>query len=187
MADEELDPQTKLTRALWDDPETRPFMEEAVAKKFPDKAPSLLPGRSVRQQGEAILGEIKKEREALKGEIEAEQQRRRLEAERDKIRAKGVSDDEIPLVEKIMTERLVGTHEDALTLYRQEHQEVATPRSIYSTMDVPGLRGNHGDEFKGVNGGPSIIADRDVWARNMADQIANDFRANPSVAAKKWG
>jgi hypothetical protein len=184
---QELDARTRLAEALFDDPETRPLLEEAIAKKFPDKAKAVLPGREVRLQGQQMLDQLKKERDAFAQEMEQERQRKNLEAERDKIRAQGIRDDEIPEVEKIMTGDLIGKHEVAAELYRTRQQQVAAPRSIYSTMDVPGLRGNHGEEFKGVNGGPSIIADRDVWARQMADQIVNDFAKNPQQAGKRWG
>jgi len=182
MADEiEVTPEVKLARTLFDDPETRPLIEEAVAKKFPN-AP--IPGRKERLEGQRVLDEVRKEREAFKAEVEAERGRTLLESERNRARAKGITDAELPAVEQLMKDRLIGDHETAAEFYRST-QQVAAPRSIYSTMDVPG-RGNHGDEFKGVNGGPSILQDRDQWARQMTDQILNDFHANPSGAAKKW-
>lgn len=187
MADEDLDRQARLARALFDDPDTRPLIEEAIVKKFPK---ALIPGREARVASQQALSEMQKERAEWKAEMEREKQARLLESERQKVKETyGVSDAEIPEIEKIMQERLIGNHQDATEKYlaSKNRDQVAAPRSIFQTMDVPGLRGNHGDEFKGVNGGPSIIADRDTWARQMAEQIGRDFAQNPASAAKRWG
>src|SRR5262249_3492137 len=97
MAEEnELDPQTRLSRALWDDPETRPLMEDAVAKKFPK---ANIPGRQQRLEGQGILDSIKKEREEFRAEVDSERRRRDLETERDKARGLGITDSQMPEVE----------------------------------------------------------------------------------------
>jgi len=187
---DDIDPQTLLAKSLFEskDPDVRAAMEEAIAKAHPQ---ARIPSRELRIQAQAELQAIKQERGEFQKEMDAQRQRSLLEAERSKIRESyGISDTEIPEVEKLMTEEYIGSHNAAAELYRQRKQkaqEVAAPRSIYSTMDVPGTRAGHADYFKGVNGGPSIITDRDKWSRDVADQIAQDFATNPSVAAKKWG
>lgn len=190
MADETIDPQTLLAKSLFEskDPDVRAAMEEAIAKAHPQ---ARIPSRELRLQAQAELEAIRKERQEFQKELADQRSKAMLEAERAKIREQhGLTDADLPHVEKIMTEELVGTHSAAAELYRQRNraaQDVAAPRSIFSTMEVPGSRGNHPDYFKGLNGGPSIIADRDAWARQMADQIAQDFAANPAAAARKWG
>lgn len=188
--DETVDPQTLLAKSLFEskDPDVRAAMEEAIAKAHPQ---ARIPSRELRLQAQAELEAIRKERTEFQKELADQKQRSLLESERAKIReTHGLGDADIPEVEKIMTEEFVGSHKAAAELYQQRRrsaQEVAAPRSIYSTMDVPGTRAGHADYFKGINGGPSIIVDRDKWSRDVADQIAQDFATNPGAAAKKWG
>lgn len=190
MADETIDPQTLLAKSLFEstDPEVRAAMQDLVAKAHPK---ARIPERDSRLAAQAELTAIREERAAFKKEMDEARAKSLLETERGKIReSHGLSDEAVTAVEKIMTDEYVGSHTAAAELYKAREraaQEVAAPRSLYSTMDVPGLRGNHGEHFKGVNGGPSILQDRDTWARQMAEQIDRDFATNPAMAAKKWG
>ena len=78
--------------------------------------------------------------------------------------------DEIPIIEKKMKDEVIGTHRAAARLYRAE-QQIAAPRSdVTGPLEVPGLNGAGGDEFK------DIVQNPELWGRKMATRVLNDFR-----------
>ena len=87
-----------------------------------------------------------------------------------------IREDEIPAVEKLMETELIGTHRGAARLYRAQ-QTVATPRSDTSLMQIPGVAGAGGDEYKG------LVENPDAWGRQKAHEILNDFRKGQG---SKW-
>jgi hypothetical protein len=168
----ELDARTRLTEALWNDPETRGMIEDAVVKKFPH-AKTSVPGRVIREEGEKTAAELRRIVAEDKKERAAEKEAAELAKARQAIRDDPelrIREDEIEPVEKLMLEETIGSHRAAARLYRAQ-QATATPRSEPSAMQIPGLRGAGGDEYKG------LIEDPDAWGREKAHQILNDFRA----------
>lgn len=174
------DARTQLAEALFNDPETRPLIEQGIVKKWGDKGKAAIPGYGLREAMEQDRAALAAEREQWRAERERDKAERELERSR-----RSVYDDptlriqphEIEHVEKMMVERSIGEHRAAAELYRANQQRVAEPRGISFAADVPGLNGAGGDEFKG------IIADADGWARNRAAEIINDFRAGRGA---KW-
>src|SRR3990167_2699197 len=166
---ETADDRALLAEALWNDPETRPDLEKIIKKKFPH-AP--IPTFEARQEGERVLGEVHKERDAFRKEMETERQRGALVTAR-----RGSMDDpdlqirpdEVPAVEKLMQDEVIGTHKAAARLYRAQ-QQVGAPRvEPGGPMEVPGLGGAGGDEYKGILTDP-------LWGRKKAHQVLNEFR-----------
>lgn len=169
---QDLDAKTRLAETLWNDKETRPYLEAAVAKKFPDAVHSM-PGYEARQIGVQTVGAVKQMLDADRAERVADKAKEALARERQSIMDDPelrIREDEIPAVEKLMETELIGTHRGAARLHRAQ-TTVATPRSETSAMEIPGLQGAGGDDFKG------IIENPDKWARDKSHQILNDFRA----------
>src|SRR5262245_62146878 len=142
MADE-LDARTRLTEALWNDPETRPMLEAATKKKFPHVN---LPSHDLRQQRDETLEEIKKQREAVaadKAKLDSGRSLRDARAEIMNDPDLRIQPEEIEAVEKLMEERLIGTHKTAARLHRLEQaQSIGMPRSAGPTvLEIPGVRG----------------------------------------------
>jgi hypothetical protein len=170
--------EVKLARALFDDPETGPEMQKLIAKKFPT-AKSAMPALVAREAVDQGLAEVRKEREEFKKELRAEQHKRELQAARDAIKndpALRISDEEIAHVEKLMVDETIGSHSAAARLYRSQ-QQVGVPRSGPSAMQVPGVKGAGGDDFKG------LVDDPDGWARAKAYDIIGDFQNGQGA---KW-
>jgi hypothetical protein len=173
MADD-LDARTKLTEALWNNPETRPLMEAATVKAFP-QAKSQMPHLVLEEKFQAEAAALRKDREDFQQERQQELNRRAWSEARSSIMSDGelhIAEAELPEVEALMNDPHLGplSHRAAATLYRSR-QHVATPRgSVYDfSADVPGLRGAGGDEFKG------IMEDSDAWARQKTGEILTDF------------
>src|SRR3990167_6867916 len=79
---ESADDRALLAEALWNDPETRPDLEKIIKKKSPQ---ARIPTFEARQEGERVLGEVKKEREEWRKETETERQRSALATARREI------------------------------------------------------------------------------------------------------
>jgi len=166
---EHADDRALLAEALWNDPETRPDLEKIIKKKFPH-AP--IPTFEARQEGERVLGEVHKERDAFRKEMETERQRTGLATARREIMDDPdlqIRPDEIQAVEKLMQDEVIGTHKAAARLYRAQ-QQVGAPRvEPGGPLEVPGLGGAGGDEYKGILTDP-------LWGRKKAHQVLNEFR-----------
>src|SRR3990167_8460054 len=98
---EHADDRALLAEALWNDPETRPDLEKIIKKKSP---PAPIPTFDTRQEGERVLGEVRKERDAFRKETEAERQRGALATARREIMDDPdlqIRADEVPAIEKL--------------------------------------------------------------------------------------
>lgn len=164
------DARALLAEALWSDPETRPELERIIKKKFPH-AP--IPTFEARQEGERVLTEVRKERDEFKRETAAERERTALAAARREIMEDPelhIQAGEMAAIEKLMQDEYIGTHKAAARLYRAQ-QQIAAPRAESGgPMQVPGIRGAGGNEFKG------IIENPDQWARDKAQEVMTEFR-----------
>ena len=168
--EEQLDAQRRLTEVLWSDPEIRrDFLEPAIAKKIPS-AREQMPSLVVREETAKMRAEIAEERAALAAERQAERDRRAREAwETDLMNdpTLRIRRDEIPEVEKLMVENVIGEPRAAARLLRAS-QQVAPARGS-ARLQVPGLNGAGGDDYK------TLISDPDNWARNMAEKVLSEF------------
>lgn len=167
MADEQ-DARVVLAEALFNDPETRPQMEEMIAKKYPKAAPTI-PGYNTRKEVEKTLAELRKEIEDAKREREAARIKQESDAEWAEVVTAGlVSDEDRTAVEEIMTKRRTANYEDAARHLR-DSRKVAAPRSDSRGMQIPGVKGAGGEWFKG------IVENPEGWARQAAETIMDDF------------
>ena len=178
--EEELDAKVRLTESLWSDPETRGMIEEAVVKKYP-KAAEHIPAVAARKATEGVVAEAARLNEETRAALRADEARRALDAARREITDDPmlrIRPDEIPAVEALMTdekEGLIGSHKRAAQLYRAQ-QQVASPKSGgYATMEVPGLRGAGGDDYKWLAPGIGNPMELDRVTRERAAQISHDF------------
>lgn len=167
--EKDADVRVLLAEALWNDPDTRGGLEDLIAKKFPTAS---LPARAVRTEGAKILDDVRRERAELDKTLAGERSARELAEAR-----RGVMVDpelritaaEIPAIEKLMAEQLIGTHASAARLYRAQ-QVIAAPRATQTPMQIPGVMGAGGDEYKG------IVEDPDAWSRAKALQVVHEFQ-----------
>lgn len=178
MPETDLDARTRLTEILWNDPEAKADMQKHIARKFPN-GPAAMPDYTARVEGQKTVAEVKQIVAADKAERAAE----RNAAELEKARRSIIDDpelrirpDEIEAVEKLMLEETIGSHRAAARLHRAQ-QTVATPRSDTSMMQIPGVSGAGGDEYKG------LVENPDAWGRSKAHEILNDFRKGQG---SKW-
>src|SRR5215468_11048621 len=115
MADENLDARVRLTEQLWGDPETRPLIEQAILKKHPN-AITHMPGHAAREAIAAEKAEVVKLRDETKELFASNARNQALEAARRSIMddpALAVRPEELPDIEKLMTEETIGSHKVA--------------------------------------------------------------------------
>ena len=171
MSDEaRSDARAMLAEALFNDPEEGPKIREIIARKFP-KTKGMMPDLVIREESEKTRAEIRKEREEWKREQDQERNQRALDRAREELLADPelkVRAEELPAIEKLMQDELIGTHKAAARLYRAQ-QVVAAPRGS-SLMEVPGLNGAGGAEYKG------LVENPDKWAREKAHEVISDFQ-----------
>lgn len=166
------DPRSQLAESLWNDPETRPLLEEAVIRKYGERGKQAIPLYQDREALAAERAEMRAEREQWRAERQQELAGRALDLERRKILEDPtlrIKPDDIPQIEKLMEEQTIGSHRAAAQLYRQQ-QQVATPRGTGFAAEIPGMNGAGGDHFAG------IVQNPDAWARKTAEQIIADFQ-----------
>lgn len=164
----------KLAEFLYADPEAGPIMRDLIAKKFP-KTKQQMPDVLAREERTQILTAVRSELDKDRQEREKDRRERELEARRLEIKsdpALNIADDEIPAIEKLMQDELIGTHRAAARLYRAQ-QQIAAPRDSIESLNlqVPGRLGAGGDEFKG------ILDDPHGWAKSRTHEMIADFRS----------
>ncbi len=166
----------QLAQAIFDDPELGPQYRQLIAKKFPN-AKSHMPDVLAREAGSALLNETRKVIESDKAERERERSERYWESEREGIMRDPellIRKEEMPEVERLMKEELIGSHRTAARLLRATQAlAAAAPSADPGDMElqVPGRKGAGGDQFKG------ILEDRDEWSKRMTHKMIADFRA----------
>lgn len=168
----EQDAKAALAEYLFNDAETGPIMRDMVAKKFP-KVKASMPDVLVREELSTVRSEIKKEREDFRAERDREREERAYRAAVDEIKSDPdlhITDDEIPIIEKKMKDEVIGTHRAAARLYRAE-QQIAAPRSMTGgPLEVPGVMGAGGDDYK------DIVQNPELWGRKMAHRVIAEFQ-----------
>lgn len=155
MADEPTPADDRLLRAgalateMWrksakDDPDLRRKMEDWIKTNHPD---AEIPGYEARTAFDREAAELRKLREQLTADAERDKTTRLLDTEREKIIRLGLATrEDIPEIEKLMRDRLIGDHTTAAEFYRRS-REIAAPRSS-AVIEVPGINGAGGAEFK---------------------------------------
>lgn len=168
VSDEVLEAQRQLAAKLFEDPDARRDMEKHTARLYPK---AHIPQVELREEANKVREEIKKEREEWDKQRAAEKWERERNAAWQALKDDPdlhVTDAEIPEIEKLMQEELIGNHRTAAKYYRAQ-QQVAAPSGVSLGMSVPGVKGAGGDYFKG------IVDDPDAWARGKSEEILNDF------------
>jgi hypothetical protein len=195
---DEVDARVRLSEALWNDPETRGLMEEAVAKKFPDHATNLLPRHAARAAAKELVEPALEEARKLNEDTRTRQATIEMREARERARREIMADpvlrireDEIAAVEAIMEnpDEPVGSHRRAAQIYRSE-QAVASRTDGnygYSKMEIPGVNSAGGDDFKWLAPGVGNPAALDQVTRRHAEEIIHDFARDRNAAMAKWG
>jgi len=171
--------QRVLTDKMWASAETRPLMEEAMLKLYPDSTRATLPHIVVREELGKARDELRTEIEKDRGERAAERARRAVEDEKRAVMNDPdlrIREDEFPAVEELMKNEVVGTYKAGARLYRAT-QQVASPTTgaaTFGTMEVPGMDG--GDEFKWLTPGIGNRQALDQVTRRRAYEIFNDMQ-----------
>jgi len=171
------DPTKILIEGLWDDPRTRPMIAAAIETKHPGSVPGFHVSR--------LQTELQSERDrakAINDKAEQDQRERDLTKARRGVLEAGLTEADVPEVEKLMQDELIGTHKTAAEILRRRRQEVVAG----ATRGRPGAWERPGQDkankwFEGVSGGPSIAQDRRTWAKDRAHDILADFERQRSA------
>jgi hypothetical protein len=163
-----------LTQKLWEDPRTRGKLAEAIETLNPGS----VPGYGLSQLAARAKEETDKLTK-LREDGERDKAARDLARAREGVIRAGLTEADIPAVEKYMQDNLVGRHDVAAEhlKHQRQREQIAAPRSHPMSWQVPG-RGEQkeGDAFKGLNPGT-----RRDWAKNRAAEILNDFERGRAV------
>ena len=170
--DKERDAKGTLAEYLFNDPEIGPIMRDKIAKDFP-KTKASMPDVIVREQTGAVLTEIKQERAEYRAERDRDRNERAWAASVAEVKDDPdlhVTDAEIPILVKKMSDETIGTLRGAARLYRAE-QQIAAPRSTaaFGPLEVPGVNGAGGDDYK------DIVQNPELWGRRMAHKVLGEF------------
>ena len=168
------DAEVRLMRMLHEDEEAGPILRGLVEKVAPGAQQRAVIKETVSSVAQA-RAELEAERVKVRQERDAERAQAEREREHDKLRAQGFTDADIPEIEKSMRERYIGNYPDAAALYRQSRQ-VAAPRTVSLSTEVPGVGGAGGDWFKGIvesaKAGGGVAQE---WRRRKTEEIMTDF------------
>jgi len=190
MADAK-DSKTLLAEAMYDDEEMKPLMQEWAEKKYP--------GTRARMETAGALAQVRQEIRTEREKDRAERAAEKAQDARDKAIASikrdpglMIREDEIPAIEKLMAERLIGTWEDAAFLYREKNKVAAPVQSRWSSsIEVPGVAdtgdGSWLNKAFPKNGGRPNMDMVDKLTRQQVDNIRTDFARDEASAIRKWG
>jgi hypothetical protein len=174
--EDQIEAGRRLASFLFSDPETGPQLREMIAKKFP-KAKAQMPDVLAREQGSAILTEVRSVLAQDKKERDEDRRNREWQSKVAELKADpelNITDADMPEIIKLMTApgEEIASPRQAARLYRAQQQLAAPRDSVESlALQVPGRMGAGGDEFKG------ILEDRDGWSKNRTHQMIADFRS----------
>lgn len=174
MSEKEITPERlsflEMAEGLVNDPETRGAYFALMKKKNPGIA---IPEVDVRTQMEALVAQEREKREKLEQDIKDERTRNQVrEARANALKTTGLTDADMPEIEKVMTEQGILNHETAARYVKQSRELAAG-----STRDVPPAppaMPNPRDEAKEKFGG-----DLKAWSRAAMLQA---FRENKKAA-----
>ncbi|HYV56156.1 MAG TPA: hypothetical protein VE911_01370 [Candidatus Nitrosopolaris sp.] len=159
--------QARLVEELYNDPEGRKFIEDWAKKKYPTAS---IPMAELRAEREQILAEVAKHKQELSDVLGQEKSRRAWQASVDVAKGKwDLRDDDIPAVEKIMTDEGVASHDAAAELFRARARVAPSRSGLGAPMLIPGVNGAGGDDYKGLMENP------DQWARQKAEQVLHEI------------
>lgn len=168
-----IDPRAALLEQAWRNPQARTMLEDAFAIVHPT---ADIPGRKVRLEREETLKAIdEKERKIDAKLAELDRKEAHGTATRELL-GQGYTPEDITAIEKLMVDEGIGTHASAAIVYAAR-TKVAQPRSYTpSGIHVPGQGpGAWADHFAGITAGDGRGVGSE-WARNLTDEILNDFQ-----------
>jgi hypothetical protein len=156
---EHVDPRVLLLEEMWGDEEQRPQLQAWIKKHHPK---ARIPELDARAAVKAEIDEWRKEREEDRKAREKERDAASLAKARASIVEEGlIEESDIPEVEKLMRDHLIGDHQTAARFF-QMTQRTAAPRSTPVQMPV-------GEEFKGV------YKDWQAWRKKRAYDVFNEI------------
>lgn len=154
-----------LLDSLLNDPETRKATMRLIKKKNPNMP---LPEIDTEDAAAAILENERKEREKLEAKVRESEARESVRAKREEAVEKGwVGREEIPALEKFMTDNEIPSYEKAASLFKQakraEAAHVAERKSGDNTLSMP--------DNKELYKNPTL------WARQQASAAVDEIVA----------
>ena len=177
MSETAIDPRAALAERIFNDPKHGPRFKEIIKDAFPA---AQIPDVDAKRAVQPEIDALRKEVVTLRDERTKEQQTRSLREAREGIMndpALRIGAEELPHVEKLMTDELVGNHRTAAELWRGR-QRTAAPGPVYdfTGMQMPGVNGAGGDRFAAdtKTGRPGILHDRRGWTRHEINAALNE-------------
>lgn len=161
-----------LLEQLEADPKTRGRLHEIVAEVRPEEAAAFLPDVAVRKAVEPVLERLTKKEAELDARLRTDQQQKNREKLHAALIAEGARPDEILELEAYMVKHDTLSPKLAVMGYRKEHEVAAPAPRVGGGWGVmlPSDK-RSGEEFQGINGGPSIGDDWRTWRRDMTSKI----------------
>ena len=175
MADDQQQPDqvTALAHQLFNDPKTRPLIEQGIATLYPDRAAAAVPAYQMRQEVQAEIKALRDENEKIKTERATEKLAETNAAQalawRRGAVAAGAKVEELPKIEELANKKLIGHPEVAVREFRHE-QQLADPSPARFGAMLPGPKA--GEFFKDLTPG-----NEDRWARERAARDIAAIRA----------
>lgn len=145
---EEIEALATLAQNLASNPKTRLAFLGLTKQSNPDAS---IPEIDIPQALQRQFAEPLAKLDALQKKAEERELKDRIEAGRNELRAKGVTDAEIPKLEKLMTEKGIANHDTALEHMRlQDRMAEPTPSTTggarqFTKPTMPDLKAFNGD------------------------------------------
>ena len=164
-----VDPQqahkAQLVDVLAANPKTRNKLLALVKEHNPDvRIPEVDMPQEIRDQA---VKPLEDKIQALEAELTKDRVERRTAKDRATAMDMGLREDELPEVDKVMTERGIGDYKTAAEFYSKVVKPVAAPRSAPPTLDMPNMKG--------------LFSNTNQWARNEAYKVLAEIQATKGL------
>lgn len=169
MTPEQIADLAALAKGLSDDPKTRPYFLNMMKARNPDLS---IPEVDIPLQIDAAISPKLKKLEELEKKDQEREMRDMIRERRQKLMTtKGLKEEQVAEVEKLMVEKGISNHETAADFYlSQQNAATPTPSSFsHPSMPKPDLKAMGGN----IN----------AWARNEATSALSDIIKNRGRAA----
>ncbi len=170
MSEEQIAGLARVAKSLGDNPKTREGLQRLMKENNPDL---MIPEIDIPERFRAELEHERTERKAIQTRLDSEAMERRILASRQVIIGKGVPEDEVSAVEKLMVDRGIVNHETAAEFHMaQKRMAEPTPPAAnvgFGAFELPNLKNEAGMNSRQV-------------AKNIAMQMWNEFKAGKAVA-----
>lgn len=153
MSPEAVQGLALLAKGLSEDPKTRTRMLQLAKERDPSMS---IPEIDLPAQFNTALEEERVARKKIEDEMRDERTRQQIIQRRGDIAKKGISESEIPEVEKLMTERGIVNHETAADFYlaqKKMAEPTPPPGMPYVPLELPKFdlkKGNIRNQAKGI-------------------------------------